>query len=72
LAGGLNPYIYAGNNPINATDPSGTDWLDNTSDFFAGWGDGLTIGATRQSGEQSYQRIVGAIGARKDRGDKHG
>jgi RHS repeat-associated protein len=48
LAGGLNVYVYAGNNPLNATDPSGTDWLDNTSNFAAGWGDALTLGGTRK------------------------
>ena len=23
LAGGINPYVYAGNDPVNATDPGG-------------------------------------------------
>ena len=45
-AGGSNLYGYAGNNPVNGIDPSGLDWLDNASDFSAGWGDTLTLGAT--------------------------
>ncbi len=28
-------------------DPSGLDWLDNSTDFFGGWADTLTFGRTR-------------------------
>ncbi|MDB4884649.1 MAG: repeat protein [Gemmatimonadetes bacterium] len=26
LAGGVNPYVYTGNNPVDFTDPSGLEW----------------------------------------------
>jgi hypothetical protein len=45
-SGDPNLYRYAGNDPINAKDPSGLDWLDDAANFFAGWGDTLTFGLT--------------------------
>jgi hypothetical protein len=45
-SGDPNLYRYCGNDPINATDPSGQDWLDDAANFFAGWGDTLTFGLT--------------------------
>jgi hypothetical protein len=47
FASALNHHRYANKNPFTATDPSGTDWLDNTGNFAAGWGDALTMGGTR-------------------------
>lgn len=32
LAGGTNPYAYAGANPVTNVDPAGTDWLGNALD----------------------------------------
>jgi len=45
-AGDMNLYRYVNNSPTNGTDPSGLDWLDSASNFFAGMGDALTGGAT--------------------------
>jgi len=46
--GGINLYGFAGNNPVNESDPSGLDWLDNISNFSAGTGDIISGGLTRQ------------------------
>ena len=46
--GGINLYGFAGNNPVNGSDPSGLDWLDNISNFSAGAGDIISGGLTRQ------------------------
>ncbi len=32
----LNPYFYVGNDPVNATDPSGMDWFDPIDSGTAG------------------------------------
>ena len=45
--GGINVYAYVGNNPVNRVDPYGLDWVDVGSNFFGGWGDGLTFGLTK-------------------------
>jgi RHS repeat-associated protein len=47
FAAGLNRYVYADNNPLGASDPSGLDWLNNVANLAAGWGDRLTGGVTR-------------------------
>jgi RHS repeat-associated protein len=44
--GGANLYAFSGGNPVNEVDPSGTDWVDATSNFCAGAGDSLTFGGT--------------------------
>lgn len=46
FGGDLDLYVYVGNDPLRFIDPSGLDWLDNTSDFIAGAGDSLTFGGT--------------------------
>ena len=51
-SGDPNLYRYCGNDPINAKDPSGLDWLDDAANFFAGVGDSLTFGATDWVREQ--------------------
>ena len=45
-SGGLNLYAFGPNSPVNGFDPYGMDWVDNTSNFFAGAGDNLSFGAT--------------------------
>jgi RHS repeat-associated protein len=46
LEGDLNVYEYAANDPISHIDPSGDDWLDwdlqESADFFGGFGDTIT------------------------------
>lgn len=42
----LNLYTYVKNDPVNLSDPLGLDWLDNLSNFSAGFGDSLTFGLT--------------------------
>jgi RHS repeat-associated protein len=47
--GDTNLYAYVLNEPINLIDPAGTDWveaLEPASNFFAAFGDTLTLGAT--------------------------
>jgi hypothetical protein len=44
--GGLNLYGFTGNNPVNGSDPSGLDWLDDAANFSAGMGDVLSFGLT--------------------------
>ena len=44
----LQPYAYAGNNPANATDPTGLSLLSTISDAAAGSLDGLTGGLSTQ------------------------
>ncbi len=44
--GGVNVYAYCRNNPVMNSDPSGLDGFDDTTNFFAGWGDALSFGLT--------------------------
>jgi RHS repeat-associated protein len=46
LDAGVNTYLYVGGDPILRTDISGLDWLDDSANFFAGYGDVLSFGAT--------------------------
>jgi RHS repeat-associated protein len=41
------PYNYAGDNPVNASDPTGLDFLEEAGEGVAGWGDTFTFGATK-------------------------
>lgn len=41
------PYNYAGDNPVNASDPTGLISLEEIGEGIAGWGDTLTLGATK-------------------------
>ncbi len=47
IAGGINPYVYVGNNPINFRDPSGLKpteyFLGASGTVAAGFGDSLTF-----------------------------
>ena len=46
LDGGVNVYSYGNGDPINGADPSGLDWLTDTSNFFGGFGGAITAGGS--------------------------
>jgi RHS repeat-associated protein len=48
------PYAYASDNPLNTSDPSGLlpSWAEEGIEGLAGWGDTLTLGATKWAREQ--------------------
>ena len=49
FAGGdSNLYGYVLNDPVNLVDPFGLDALNDLSNFFAGFGDAVTFGLTRE------------------------
>src|SRR4029077_5769399 len=50
-AGDYNLFRYCRNDPIDMTDPMGLDFLSSTSDFVAGVGDTLSLGATAYARE---------------------
>ena len=61
LEGGLNLYEAFGNNPVNYIDPCGEDiadydldWVYDLSDFLAGFGDTISIGATSLFRDLTY------------------
>ncbi|MDD4440020.1 MAG: RHS repeat-associated core domain-containing protein, partial [Tissierellia bacterium] len=33
----LNLYVYCGNNPVNLTDPTGTNWISDVGDAIGDW-----------------------------------
>lgn len=41
-----HPYLYCEHEPVNAVDPSGEDWFDDLTNFFAGMGDAISFGLT--------------------------
>ena len=60
LDGGWNVYAFCGNDPINRMDPSGEDFMSfmfAASDFFAGFGDTISFGATKAFREAVYPEI---------------
>jgi RHS repeat-associated protein len=46
------PYNYAGDNPLNASDPTGLEFFEELGEGIAGWGDKFTFGATKWAREQ--------------------
>ncbi len=39
-----HPYLYCEHEPVNKVDPSGDDWFDDLTNFFAGMGDTISFG----------------------------
>ncbi len=56
---GLSLYAMVGNNPVGLYDMYGLDWFDDTSNFFAGMGDVLSLGLTQRFREyMGYDDVV--------------
>ena len=61
------PYSYTADNPLNASDPSGLDFLEEGADAVAGWGDKLTFGLAKtireHIGDENVNTCSGAYQA---------
>lgn len=61
LKGGINPYAYVSNNPINYTDPLGL-WTVSIEGYF-GWGGGIVFGKNPNGGRFISWRLGYGLGA---------
>ena len=56
-----NPYGYTDGNPLQYTDPLGLDWLQNLSDFSAGFGDTVSFGFSKYARETWFGVSDGTV-----------
>ena len=61
--GGINIYSYTANNPVNTSDPDGTDYFRDVGQVFAGYGDVLDP-RNWVKGVAQISQIAGANGFR--------
>lgn len=59
--GGINLYGYTGNDPINESDPNGTNYFGDVGQVFAGYGDALNP-VNWAKGVAQISQIAGADG----------
>jgi hypothetical protein len=61
------PYSYTADDPLNASDPSGLDFLEEGAEAVAGWGDTITFGVTKKIregiGDENVDTCSGAYQA---------